>query len=95
MECGMERRFHRGFTAAELEMKKASMRRACATRKKLPLATMSRHLLALDHVNLGLVKTRAGVGGSRYVRRDLTEKGLSLAKRMAGAIAPKVRETMR
>jgi hypothetical protein len=47
----------------------------------------------LGHVNLGLVQTRE-VGGSRYVRHDLTEKGLALAKRMAGAIALKMRETM-
>jgi len=56
---------------------------------------MSRHLLTLGHVNLGLAQTRAEVGGSRYVRHDLTEKGLALAKRAAGAIAPKMRETMR
>ena len=46
---------------------------------------VSRHLLNLGHVNLGLVQTRAEVGSSRYVRHDLTENGLALAKRMAGA----------
>ena len=60
--------------------------------EKVPLATMSRHLLTLGHVNIGLVRTQTEVGDSRYVRHSLTEKGAALAKRMAGSLAPKLRE---
>jgi hypothetical protein len=42
------------------------------------IATMSRHLLTLGHINVGLVQTRAG-------GHCLTDKGLALAKRMASA----------
>jgi hypothetical protein len=77
----------------QLEMKRPPCAELARLEKVAVGHDVSRHLLTLGHVNLGLVQTRE-VGGSRYVRHDLTEKGLALAKRMAGAIAPKMRETM-
>jgi DNA-binding MarR family transcriptional regulator len=53
-----------------------------ARQEKISLSTMNRHLLTLGHAQIGLIQTRAEAGDSRYIRHSLTEKGVSLLKRM-------------
>jgi DNA-binding MarR family transcriptional regulator len=59
--------------------------RTCAELAKLegvPLPTMSRWLLTLGHMNIGLAQTRAEAGDARYVRHSLTAKGIELLRKM-------------
>jgi hypothetical protein len=62
--------------------------RTCAELAKLEemsLSTMSRHLLVLGHGSLAVIQTRAEAGDARYVRHNLTQKGLALVQKMTGA----------
>jgi DNA-binding MarR family transcriptional regulator len=65
-----------GRTAAEM-----------ARQEKVPLATMSRHLLTLGHGSLGLVQTRVDPRDTRQIGHALTVKGVSVARRMLDALA--------
>lgn len=54
--------------------------------ERMSSATMSRYLLSLGHMRIGLVQSEQEIGDSRYIRHRLTDKGVALAKRMAGAV---------
>jgi Winged helix DNA-binding domain len=59
--------------------------RTCAELAKLEgvsLSTMSRWLLTLGHMDIGLVRTQAEAGDARYVRHSLTAKGVELLRQM-------------